>query len=114
METEISGATLDSPDELTLTNERSRIPLEAWSAKRGDTTFLVASVEDEKKEMENSGYSHSMDVGPPPTTTKDSRRVRSSSDTKGLAALSKHSRRRLRMLRASPSCFRKNTWFFWT
>lgn len=55
--------------------------------------------------------SYSMEVGPPPTTTNDSSRDRSASEMKGLAARSKHSSRRLRMLRASPSCFRKNTWF---
>lgn len=56
-----------------------------------------------------SSVANSHDVAPPPTTTKCSMSLLSSSVATGLAALSKHSKMRSRMRRAWYKCLRKKT-----
>lgn len=57
-----------------------------------------------------SSPANSTDVGPPPTITKVSSFLASSSVQDGLLALSKHSISLLRIARECSNYFRKNTW----
>jgi len=67
-------------------------------------SWVVHDVEGESNERERE---RDAPVGPPPTMTKLSRFLRSSSVTVGWHASSKHSRMRCRILAASRTSLRK-------